>query len=313
MKLERRERILAVVALGLVGLGGVWFLFLSGDGRTREQLAARKADLTDEIKTKQVRLAAANAEKDRLAKMRQRALPSDTVQARTLYQDWLRRLATRAEFHEIKLTGYEGVVRREQATRVSATLACRATLGGLVQFLYEFYSAGFLQQIRRLDVKFVRDSTELDVNFSIEAFSLSAAESKDQLPKESGLAQKYGKLADYRDALNLFSAPAPPDAPPAKNDEAANAAVTGFTEVGGAWQVWIEDRGASKRWKWAAGEHVAVGSVKGVVRSIGPEEVFLDVGGRRRVLRLGDKLTGGAEAPDQRPAAPRGPGGPKRP
>ena len=138
-------------------------------------------------------------------------------------------------------------------------------------------------------------------------------------PRKVGLSQQFGKLADYRDAMvkrNLFAAytvPAPPDARPRENDEAANSAVTGFTEVDGAWQVWTENRGGDKRWKWTAGESFAVGSVKGVVRSIGAEEAVLKVGGRRRVLHLGDKLGGGAETPAQRPTAVRGLSGSKRP
>ena len=150
------------------------------------------------------------------------------------------------------------------------------------------------------NVKFVTNSSDLEVNLTIEALSLIAAESKDQLPKETGLATPK-KLAEYRDSIvkrNLFAAIAMPSSPksvPHDNSDAANSAkVTGFTEVDGAWQVWIEDRTGGKRWKWAAGENVAVGSLVGVVRSIGAEEVIIEVAGHRRALRLGDKLTDGA-------------------
>ena len=38
------------------------------------------------------------------------------------------------------------------------------------------------------------------------------------------------------------------------------AAVTGFTEVNGAWQMWVEDRDSGKRWKYAVGETIDDGS-----------------------------------------------------
>jgi hypothetical protein len=298
MKLQRRKKILAGAALGLAGMVGAWFLFLSGDGRSYQELTVAEDRLVRETENKRILLDAADREHQRLAKMRQRALPGDAVLARTLYQNWLRGLATHANLHEIKLSAYEGGVRRDQCTRISTTLKCRTALAGLVQFMYEFYSAGFLQQIRRMEVKFVTNSSDLDVNMTIEALSLAAAESKDQLPKETGLATPT-KLADYRDAIvkrNLFAsyaAPAPPEARAGDSDGAAVAKVTGFTEVDGAWQVWIEDHNGGKRWKWAAGENVAVGSVKGVVKSISAEEVIIEDKGHKRLLRLGDKLAGG--------------------
>ena len=41
MKLQRREKILAGVALGLVGLAGLWFLLFAGDSRSDDQLVSR--------------------------------------------------------------------------------------------------------------------------------------------------------------------------------------------------------------------------------------------------------------------------------
>ena len=72
MKLQRREKILAGVALGLVGLGGAWFLLFAGDERTHEQLTATEAKLTDENETKQRLLQTADAERERAREDAQR-------------------------------------------------------------------------------------------------------------------------------------------------------------------------------------------------------------------------------------------------
>ncbi len=296
MSFQRRERILAGAAAGLAGLATVWFLFLSGDGRSYQDLAAESDKVSGEIESKQHALQAADRERGRLAELRKRALPADAVLARTLYQNWLRRLAGQADFHDIKLSAYHGGVRRDQCTRIAVTLSCRATLAGLVRFLYDFYSAGYLQQIRRMDVKFVVNSSELEVDFSIEALSLAAAEAKDQLPKESAPAPQT-TLANYRDAIvkrNLFGAFVPTESrPQAKTAAASAAAVTGFTEVDGAWQMWVEDRDSGKRCKYAVGATIEAGGGKAVVKSISAEEAVVEIGGHRRPLRLGDKLPSG--------------------
>ena len=52
--------------------------------------------------------------------------------------------------------------------------------------MYRFYSAGFLHQIRKLNVKPVPNSTDLQVNLIIEALSLPTAVAENELPKESG-------------------------------------------------------------------------------------------------------------------------------
>ncbi len=132
--------------------------------------------------------------------------------------------------------------------------------------MYEFYSAGFLHQIRKMDVKPVQNSRELDVNLTIEALSLPTAESKDRLPdklpKEAGHGLQLAKLSDYRDPIvsrDFFAAyvrPAPPSPPRREKtvDLAEFAVVTGFIEVDGIAQVWIQDRMAGKSWQLGTGK-----------------------------------------------------------
>ncbi len=316
MKLQRREKILLGLTLGLVVLAGLGFLLFAGDSRSDDQLIADRTKLEGEIETKQKLLHLADKDAKRLAQWQQHSLPSDPVLARSLYQNWLRRLTARANLRGTTLVSPEAAARRDQQfTRISFTLSARAKLDDLVQFMYEFYAAGFLHQIRDLKIKPVQSSRELDVRLAIEALSLPTAESKDRLPKEAGKVLQFSKLSDYREPIvsrDFFAAyvrPAPSVTVEKRIEKTVDladyAVVTAFIEVDGAAQVWIRDRIGGKPWKLGTGENFTVGKVKGTVESIRPEgEVVVEFGGHRRSLRIGDNLHGGVEIQDPPPKRP---------
>ena len=310
MKLQSREKILADSALGLVGLAALWFLFFAGDSRSFDQLIAERTKLASEIENKQKLLRAASQDAKRLDQWQRRALPPDPVLARSLYQNWLRNLAARGNLRGITLTSNDVGTRRDQFTRIPFKLRCRANLGDLVDFLYEFYSVGYLHQIRSMNIKPMPSSRELDVSMTIEALSLPMADSKNQLPKEAGQGLRLAKRSDYREPIvsrNLFAAyirPTPPlDRPlPAPGvDLAKFVIVTAFMEVDGRAKVWIHDQIGAKLWKLETGETFVVGNAKGTVQSIQPEgEVVVKFRGIRRLLHAGDNvLNGGVEIQDE--------------
>ncbi len=311
MKLQRREKILAGAALGIAGLAVSCFLLFTGDGRSDQELLDEEAKLTGQIAHTQKLLEEADREQARLAQWRKCALPPDAVLARSLYQNWLESLAGRANFRDVRLSASDAGVRRDQSTRISLALNCTTKLGDLIQFMYDFYSAGYLHQIRKMTIRPGAAAGDLDVDMAIDALSLAAAESTDKLPPEAGHSLQLAKLADYRDpiaARNLFAAfvpPAPHDAQKeAGNDPAATALVTAFTQVDGSWQVWIEDRGAGKRWALQSGESFDIGGRKCLVQTIrGEGDVIVELDRSRRQLRLGDNLRGGTEIGGQRPSS----------
>ena len=239
---------------------------------------------------------------------RKRALPSDRITARTLYQTWLRGLADRCHFHPLAVESNNMESRANIYTRMKFTVRGHVSLADLTQFLYDFYSAGHLHQIRILTMKPVEHSSELDVGITIEALSLPNADRKDQLSKEKGTGLKLTKVDDYRDPIvkrNLFARYTPPprgtmaDKTPEKPqpvDTAQFTFVTGFTEVDGFRQVWIQDRMGGKVWQLQEGGKFKVGEHGGTIRKIDPgREVTLDYDGHRRRLHDGDNLRGGIE------------------
>jgi hypothetical protein len=328
MKLKRREKIMVGVTIGVVVVAALWFLLFAGDSRTPEQLDAEQTKWTAEIEKKELTLQAAARDAKRLAEWKRRALPPKTVLARSLYQVWLNDLIARSNFQHTTLSASENAAHKEQFTRLIFDLRARAGLGDVVRFLYEFYSAGFLHEIKKLDLKPVQGSHDLEVTMSIEAASLPTAVSKEQLsnePRHDLQAAKKSKdreptLADYRDPIvkrDFFAKYVPPtpdrpprqivDVPPRPRlptpvDPADFAFITGVVEVDGSPRVFLHERMADKTSQLSAGQPFFVGDGKGVVQSIRPEgDVIVDFAGHRRLLHLGDNLYGGVEITDGPP------------
>jgi hypothetical protein len=303
MKMQRREKILAYTVGGLLVVVAGWFLLLGGDSRTDAQLMTERDRLAGEVETKDNLMNAAARDRKQLAEWNRRALPSDKAVARSLYQNWLRGLANRVHFRQLNIESKEVESRRDMFTRMSFSVRGHVALADLTRFLYEFYAAGYLHQIRQMDMKPVEHSGDLDVSLTVEALSLPNADCKEQLSKEPGRGLRLAKFDNYRDPIvkrNLFAPYTPPpsvaDKPEASVDMAEHTFVTGFTEVDGFQQVWIQDRMAGKVWKLHEGEDFTIGQLHGTVRKITPtREVTLDFDGHRRRLREGENLRGGVE------------------
>ncbi len=309
MKLKRREMILASVTGGLLMLLALWGLFFTGDSRSDDRLLEDRKNLQAELEKKEKVLAVARRDARRLAEWRRRSLPayaSPTV-APSLYQDWLLTLAQNANIRHLRIEYKESSARRVEVKDAAArpevfafTLHGRASLADLTGFLYNFYSAGHLQQIRQMVLKPQENSRELDVSLAIEAMALPDAQNKDQLSKEPGHGLRFAKLEDYRDPItkrDLFTAGA------RSVDRAEYTFVTGITEVNGTRQVWLFDRMAGKKWILGEGGDFQVGDAHGTVKTIAStREATLEFDGHRRRYHEGDNLRGGEDL-----ESPKGP------
>jgi hypothetical protein len=313
VKLQRREKILAAILGGIVALVVVWLLLFTGDSRSTAQLEDMRDKLTDELSKKEARVKLATKASGRLAQWQRRALPSDAAHARTLYLSWLRQLAVDSQFQKSTINpGGNPTLRRNAPTIFTFILSGQTSLPKLVEFFHKFHSAGHLQQIRRVDVKPVENSTDLDVTITIEAMSLLDADRKDQLTKEPGKSLRLAKLEEYSKMLverNLFSAFQPAGAPASPPDMAQTTFVTGLVAVDGRGEVWLLDKTSNKDWSLHEGEPIKIGTIEGTVKSIGPDAVTIEVGGKPRTLRKGDPLRSQDEASSAMkmpPGMPRG-------
>jgi hypothetical protein len=266
MTLQRREKILAAVAGGLMLLLGFWFLFFSGGSLSYGQLCARRDQLTLELAKKESSVKAAAAAAQRLAEWQRRALPSDVAEARMKYQGWLRELADRLKFQQatIESTGVE--VKPKSYTLLRYKIHGRTQLGPLTEFLHAFYSAGHLHQIRLIDVTPVPNGPELDVNI---------------------------KLSDYSQAIaarNLLG-PARPEGP----DAASLTFVTAILVVDGRGEAWLVNRMTGQDWKLHEGDQFEVAAIRGTVKSVGHHDIVIEVDGRSRRFHSGENMRGGEE------------------
>ena len=301
MKLQRREKILAAAAGGLMLLLAVWLLFFSGGNLSYGRLRARHDQLALDVAKKEKRVEAAAVAAKRLAQWQRLALPSDPTDARVRYQAWLRELADRLKFQKPTIES-TGVVSRPQThTLLKFRVHGRTSLSKLTEFLYEFYSAGHLHQIRLMDVKTVPNSTDLDVNIDLEAMSLPGADRKNTLTQQHGKKLRLAKLSDYDKTIvgrNLFGPFRPEGSEPPPPDAAKTTFVTAILAVDGRAEVWLVDRSTGKDWKLREGDRLEVGSIQGTVKAIGTHDIEVDSDGRLHRYHFGDSLSGGEEVPE---------------
>jgi hypothetical protein len=298
MKLQRREKILAVAAGAAVALFGVHFLWVSGPS-----LGSLRADykrLADEAAKRQDRIEAAAGASAQLTQWERSALPAEPNNARSLYQSWLRALAHQAGLRQLDVQSGEGQTHKGVYTLFSFTVRGRSTLAELVQFLYGFYSAGHLHKLRVLDLKPLEAARTFDVTMTIEALSLPGADRKDQLSQVSSTRLRFAKLSDYADVIaarNPFAPYTPSSRRRQQVDPSQYTFITAITEVDSYRQVWLEERLTGKKWKLAEGEAFEVAGTRGTVKTINPRDVLIEWDGHTQRFRYGDNLQGGTKVP----------------
>ena len=315
MKLQKRERYLLGAAAGLMVLAGLAVLMMFGDPRSDEVLYQKRDQLDLDLKKKQGDLDREEEHARQLADWQRRSLPSERNFARSLYYAWLSDLCKKANLQDSDLQSGETEGQLKSYTRIPCTINAHATLEQIVSFLYGFYSAGYLQQIRRLEIRPPsRGSGDFDLHISVEGLSLPDAVSKTKLSTEAGHGLQLSSAAAYIQAIvgrNFFAAYTPPTPtlsqgtvgrvgtpppPPPPVDSAKFAVVTSIMEVDGIPFVWLNDRMAGREWQLTEGDKFKIGGGTGEVGKIDPDgEVILRFDGKLRSLDVGDSLREGKE------------------
>jgi hypothetical protein len=255
-----RERTLATLLLGAVGLAVVAFLFYEfylvplADRQERILIATKKDAETDK------RIKKVADEKQEMAEWRKWSLPADVIPLR--YQQLLETLIQRSDIQpgrsdipnamEVKRSGsFEAVKnrvgeqRKEPAyTSLSFTVIGRADLPHLLRLLEQFYSQPLLHRIKLLSIgksktgangkPGVQTARDLQVRLEVEAIVVNGAERRDDvLPKKAPPPGNLARLPGAYQALaskNIFFGP-PPAAPRAVDgtDPAASVYLTSIS------------------------------------------------------------------------------------
>ena len=304
--MQRREKILAIAVAGLFALVAVRWVY----GKYAAAVALREervAKLEGEIAMKKAHAASAERTAKDLAELEERALPTDRELARTLYQNWLLEQVVAAALKDATVTSTRGFTRGEAYYLLPFNVRARGGLKELSRLLYAFYSAPHLHQVRRLGIKPIEGSGDLEISLVVEALALPRADRDDALstaPSDrlpSFDKAGYGLIAQR----NLFAAyqaprPEPPPSQPVVNsfNDAEHAVVTALLEIQRQPQAWINVRTTGKLLKLGVGDEVHVGEFKGRVTRIGSRGLEFRSEKGSVLVALGDSLAEGRPIAD---------------
>lgn len=323
--MQPREKVLAAVAglLLLVAGGYLGWGYVDEMFRFREQqsLALEKQIMEQ----KQIMLAGRKAQR-KLTFWKEQSLPTDVQLANTLYQQWLGDSVKNAGLKEYKINPGQIVRQRtpngEEVLyhKLPFNIRVQGDLGELTDFLYAFYSAPHLHQVRRLSIQPLAKEDQLDLQFSVEALVLDGGFHEKGLSQSRLQRLSLAEAEEYRQAIverNLFAAYEPPPPPPPppqpkkvetrppppppkpRFDPAKFAVISAIIEVAGQPQVWINDRTAGKILKFREGDSFSIGQLQGSVARIGTLDVVLEHSEGRRLLTLGESLHEGVDLPEE--------------
>jgi hypothetical protein len=329
MTLSKREKVLAV-CVGFVAVffgGRVLWGVVAGPILDRRDILSgieKQIDEKDEL------LQEAKAAEARMADWRKtRSLPGNVLEAQSQYWNWLLGLA-KENFPGLKLEMAKKVDAKAAASAKGKAVSYNAltynlkgqgSLSNLIQFLYKFYSVGYLHQVRTLNINPVPKSTDLTVTMQVEALSLPGAEAKEKLdlPKRPLAVELAAYTKDIVDR-KPFSPPERPKPPPPPGDDNPPPPrpafdITKFTQVTGIVvgrdgqpEVMIKAHTLGKEFRLHQGDPLIVGQFKATIGQVGDRDVEILIAGRTDPVRipLGGTITKNDEftKPSAEPAPP---------
>lgn len=325
--MQRREKILAAVLGGLLLLIAAWrgAGSLSDAFRTRHH---RIEALQREIDAKYLQIEAGREAEDQLDAWRRQSLPANLTAARTQYQNWLLQLADRSGLQNIVVDGGRAATQGDVYVRFPFTLRARASLANVTRFLYGFYTAGHLHQVRQCALRPLENSRDLELNLLIEGVTISGVPRADQLSSETAHRLAQAELSAYvdpitrRDPFAAYRPPPPPPPPPQvrsnppvtppppppRFDESKYSFLTAVLQVDDQPEAWIHVRPTGQVLRVRRGDRLEVGSFQAVVAGIGREHIELQAEGERLALRIGRSLHLAEPLPEPEPEPQRQPG-----
>jgi len=292
MKYRKQIAIAVVALLGLYYVGGS-FLGGSGSGAAdtrRKRIETLKSDISKaELKVKESKAALADLEVYKAL-----SLPSNAEVARSLYQAWLLKLVERAKLANPNVDSGEPANRKGGYKVLTYSIRGKGSLEQLTKFLFEFYGAAHLHQIRSLTIMPLQGQDQLDLALSIEALVLPSADRKDELSTKESHRLVYDDLDDYRVIVqrNLFGVGGSADA-------SDNTYLTSVNYVNGQPEVWFSVRTTDSLMRLHKGDALEVGTFKGTVADVFDNDVVLEADGERWLITVGECLTHASALPPE--------------
>ena len=314
MALSKREKNLTIAA-GVLAVPFVIWLLIGIFGGSTSQLQAQKDKLVEDINAAQKTIRKGREAQKRLDGWNKISLPKDAQAAVSQYKLWLMELSDEydTKFTQFKPSNPKPI--GNIGSLVTVKVSGEASLEQLTRWLYAFYSADYLHQIKGLTINPEDESKRLRVDITVEALALKGAvdagdkpreEELPQLPEESIDKEILGKYCDTiggRAIFSRYSPPPParqPDPPPSRPVEPARplfdhgkfTEVTGITEIDGRPQVWIRSRTLGKEFRLFEGDSFEVGPVRAKILDIQVRQrtITSEVDGKQYLIALGENL-----------------------
>lgn len=301
MNMNRREQALVVVvaALAVVFVG-----YRVVDRTFRGPLRAKQTAVAGLEKTRDDREQRWNQvvkSQEALTQWRKRSLPPDTSLAQNLYMNWLVALVERSGLEKATVSPNAITPKGDVYDRLPYTIKSFGTMEALARFLYDFYRADLLHQVRTMTVTPQRQEGRqvLSINLTVEALVVKGAEPRDTLFPEDEAEASSGRLAmadfeDYAAAFKkpLFTAYVAPRQEPDSIDAAKFVYLTATLEVGDTSVAWLYDRTNNRRYWLRPGQAFDVAGVSGKVVSVAvlDRTATLEINDQQWILPLGKNL-----------------------
>jgi hypothetical protein len=252
----------------------------------RDRLINRGNQLKRAIKQKENDLAKSLTVGKRLHLWQSLSLPTNPELAVSYYRSWLTELVAFAKFSNANVDAGTPLNRKDLLQTIDFSIRASATLPQITTFLYEFYNAGHLHQIRSINLTPLPRSNELNVAISVQAMILPGADRKDRLSTLRANRLAMSDLADYAWIAdrNLFGFTGQGVHP---TDQTF---LTAVVEVDDQPQAWFTMRTTDHIMKLTKGAPLNVGQFQGTIQAIEGHDVVVESDGERWLLTVGESL-----------------------
>lgn len=292
MNKHRNKLLMGILGLIAVFLAGNWLLenLLEGPLEARRQT---QASLEKSIEKQQVSLARARKAGKQLSVWEEQSLPSNTEVASSTYQVWLLQIIQHAGLSAQGVNSSEPVTRKGYSL-LSFSARAHGTLEQLTRFLFEFYRAGHLHQIRSLSITPIQKTGELDLAISVEAMVLPSTGRDKEFTTQISDRLASEKLDDYMSIVerNLFDVVG-------GLDPTDQTVLTTVTYVDDEPEVWFSLRGTDELLKLKKGDRLESGQFSGIISEIDDTDVIIKSDGERWLLSIGENLTQATALPPE--------------
>ncbi len=232
----RRKKLL-LAALGMIAVlyGGDWARQNLIEKPKQDRLTTIGA-LEANIQKLDKQIAVVRQESQWLQFWESQSLPSDTEVARSLYQAWLLELADYVGLSRQTVNSSEPVNHQGRFSSITFSLRGVGNLEQLTKFLFEFYNAGHLHQVRSISMTPISRTNDLDLGITIEALVMPRATRRDRLSTQRVYRLASAALDDYQPIpqRNLFAVGGGGSADPTNHTY-----LTSITYVGDRPEAWF--------------------------------------------------------------------------